>query len=113
LVQVFADKVLEELHLDDGSALGYADMVTESSNRFRSIPAAAESFDRRQSWVVPPAHQFLFDQLEQPSFAHDGIGQIQASELDLLWPVRHFSLLDDPIVERPVIFEFQGAERVR
>src|SRR6185503_4822013 len=109
-VQVFANKVFEQLHLDNRLALGYADMVAECTNGLWGIPAAAKPFDRRQSWIIPTVHQFLFDQLKQHPLAHDGIGQVQASKFDLPWSVRCFSLFDDPIVEWPVIFKFQGAE---
>ena len=105
--------MFEQLHLDGGLALGDPDMFTEGSNRFRGIAAAAQALDRWQARIVPSGHQFFADQFQQPSLTHDGIGQVQTGKFDLLGPVRRVGLFDHPVVERPVIFEFQGADRVR
>ena len=41
------------------------------------------------------------------------VGQVEARELDLPRPGRHRQVLDEPVVERPVVLELERAERVR
>ena len=50
-------------------------------------------------------------ELDQLAFAEDGVGQIQARELDLL-RAENAKLLDEPFVERAVILEFERADRM-
>ena len=54
----------------------------------------------------------LLHQLQQLALAHDRVGQVQARELDLSGLVGHRQVLDEPVVQRPVHLELQGAERV-
>ena len=55
----------------------------------------------------------LLHELEQLALAHHRVGQVQARELDLLRARRHRQVLDQPVVERPVVLELERAERVR
>ena len=55
----------------------------------------------------------LLHQLEQLALAHHRVGQVQARELDLPRAAPARAVLDQPVVERPMILELERAERVR
>ena len=112
LFQVFADKVFEELHFDDGIPLRDADCFAKCAQSFRREPAAAQSFERRQAWIVPSVDQLALDEIEQFALAHDRKGHIQPGKFDLLRPLRRLALSHDPVIQWPVVFKFQGADRM-
>jgi len=49
------------------------------------------------------------NQLEQLSFTHHRVTEIQAGKLDLLWVI-NLDFIQEPVVERTVIFKLQGAD---
>ena len=57
-----------------------------------------------------PATSFP-DQLEQAPLAQDGVAEVEAGELDLLGMV-DAQLVEEPVVERAVDLELQGADGV-
>jgi hypothetical protein len=63
--------------------------------------------------VVPPGNATFVDQLDQTPFGKHRVGQIEAGEFILAWARRYRQVIQKPIVERPVILELQGAQRVR
>ena len=54
----------------------------------------------------------VLHELEQAAFAHDGVGEVESGKFDLLRVAGHTDLVEDPIVERAVDFEFQRADGV-
>ena len=54
---------------------------------------------------------FLGDELQELAFAHDCIGKVQSSEFHLAG-VEDSQGAAEPIVQRSMVFEFQGADRV-
>ncbi len=91
-------------------ALGDADALGEVAERGGGDAAAAQSRQRRHPRIVPAADMPVADQLGQPALGQYRIGQLQAREFVLPGPRRHRQVLDEPVVERPVILEFQGAD---
>ena len=59
----------------------------------------------------PPTH-LLLHQLGELALGHHRVRQVQARELDLLRR-EHLRLADAPVVQRPVRFELQRADRMR
>ena len=112
-VQIFADAVLEQRHVDDVFFLGDADPRAEVADRFRRVAAPAQPADRRHARVVPAGDMLLLHQLQQLALAHHRVVQVEPRELDLLRPVAVEQVIDQPVVERAVIFELERAERVR
>ena len=60
----------------------------------------------------------LLHQLKEPALGGDDVGKVQAGELDLLRERRLEEpglrdALVEPVVERPVVLELEGAERMR
>ena len=53
----------------------------------------------------------LFDELLEEAFAQDGVGDVEAGELALLWVYpRQVERFQDPLVERPVHLELHSAQ---
>ncbi len=105
--------MLEECHVHDVLTLGDADAIAEGANRFRRVTAAPHADQRGHTRIVPAGDVLLLNELEQPPLAHHGVGQIEPGELDLAGTGGHRQVLDQPVVERPVILELQRAQRVR
>ena len=76
------------------------------------VAAAANAGDGRHAGIVPAAHASLLHQLQQLALAEQGVGQVEAVELDLLRR-KDAKLLDEPVVQRAMVFEFQSADGVR
>ena len=103
---------LEVRELDQVVALRDPDRVAELPDRPRGIAAAAHRRDRRHARVVPARDVALLDEALQGPLARDHVADVQAREFDLARPTRHVAVLDHPVVERAVVEELEGAERV-
>ncbi len=62
--------------------------------------------------IVPSVDAFFLHQLQQLALAQQGVGEVQAVELDLLRG-KDSKLLDVPLVERLMVGELQGTHGVR
>ena len=69
--------------------------------------------DRGHARVVPAAHVPLVDEPEQHALGEHRVGEVEPGELVLARARRHRQVLDEPVVERPVVLELQRADRVR
>ena len=72
---------------------------------------AADAAERRHARIVPAADQALLDQFEQLALAHEGIGQVQAGEF-ILMARENAEGLDEPVIQRTVHVELEGADRM-
>ncbi|PRD39768.1 UNVERIFIED_CONTAM: hypothetical protein NCL1_01509 [Trichonephila clavipes] len=111
--QVLADAELQQRHVADAFGLADADLVAESADRLRRVAATAQAGDGRHARVVPALHQLLVDQLLELALGSHGVVQVQARELDLLRMRQRRQLVQQPVVERPVILELERAQRMR
>ena len=75
-----------------------------------SIAAAAQTGDSRHSWVIPAVNLLGFYQLAQVTFAHNGVGNIQAGKFVLMWFVLKANVVNNPIVQWTMVFKFDGAQ---
>ena len=110
LVQVLAQAVLEQGHVDHALALGHADCLGKVADGLGRVAAAAQAGDGRQARVVPAAHEGLVHQLQQLALAHHGVVQVQAGELDLLRVAGDGQVVQHPVVERAMVLELQRAD---
>ncbi len=112
LVEVLAHAVLEQRIVDHRLLLGDADALAEVAHRLRRVAAAADAGDGGHARVVPAGDDLLLHQAQQLPLPHHRVRQVQAGELDLarLVDAQRF---DEPVVQRPVVLELQGADRVR
>ena len=93
-------------------ALRDADALAERPNRLRRVAAPAHAHDRRHAGIVPSTDMAFLHELEQLPLAHECVGQVEPREFDLPRARRHREVLNQPVVERAMIFEFERAQRV-
>ena len=111
LVQVFAHAELQLAQVDHVVALGYADHFGEVAHRSRRITLAAQGADGRHAGIVPAHHGALLHEFQKTALGHHRIGEVQTGEFVLVRGV-DVERLDEPVVERTVHVEFEGADRV-
>ena len=75
-------------------------------------PPAAQRGQGGHAGIVPAVDQAFVDQPPQLALRGQGVGQVEARELDLLRQVDAVDVVEEPVVERPVILELEGAQRV-
>ena len=113
LVQHLADRKFQHAHIDHAVGLGHADPLDEIADRLRRHAAAAQARERRHARIVPALHVPAAHQLGQHALGQHRVGEIEPRELVLPRPRRHRQVVEQPVVERPVILEFERADRVR
>ena len=111
-VEVFPEEVLQQGDIHGAVDLGYPDALAESPDRFGGVAPAAQTRDRRHPGVIPAPDVPLGDQGEKPAFAQHGVAQVESGKLDLLRVAACIDVLQKPVVERPVVLELQGADRM-
>ncbi|GIX61052.1 uncharacterized protein BcabD6B2_04870 [Babesia caballi] len=111
LVHDLADAILEQLDLDEVLALGDPDLAAEAADGGGGAAAAPQAGDGGHAGVVPAAHEALLDELDEQALVHDAVGQVEARVLDLAG-AENTQLLLEPVVERPVVLELDGADGV-
>ena len=66
----------------------------------------------KRQGVVPAVHDVLFHQFPQIALAHHRVGHVQPRELTLDGEGAQMQVVDDPLVQRPVVLELQAAHAV-
>ena len=97
------------------------DTPMRSAKRLKALrreAAAARADERRHPRIVPAVDVPLLDQLDQPALRQHDVGEVEAREFVLLRQrplelAAFGELLDDPVVERPVVLELERADRMR
>ena len=112
LVQHVAHRGVELGRLDEVVGLGDADAPDELPDAFRRHAAPAQAGQRRHARIVPAGDMAVFDQPDQPALRKHRVAEIEAGEFVLPGPRRRRQTLDQPVVERSVILELHGADRV-
>ena len=112
--QILAHAVLQQGQIHGAVRLGQTDAVDEIVNGGGSVAPAAHSAQRGHPGIIPAGHVALFHQHPQIALGHDGLGQVQAAELDLpgMTGQHVLSVLHHPVVQGTVILVFQRAEAV-
>ena len=104
--------VLEPGHVGDPLELGDPDSLAEVADGFGWKPPPARSGKSGHARVVPGINLPLLHQLQQLALAHDSVVEGEARKLNLSGHGRHRAILNDPVIDRPVHFELQSAERM-
>ncbi len=100
--------------VDPAVHVGHPHHVTQRPDRLRRHTSPADPGDRRHARIVPTGHVAFVDQPDQLPLAEDRVVELQPRELGLFrpwWFDAHG--IEDPVVDLPVVAEFQRAERVR
>ena len=101
------------LDLDDAVGLGHADHRREVADALGGKAAPAQAREGGHARVVPAAHVPLVDEAQEHALGQDGVREVEPRELVLVRARRHRQVLDEPVVERPVVLELERADRVR
>ncbi len=112
-LEIVPNAELEQTQLDDVVLLRDADTAAEVADRRRRHAAPAQARDRRHARIVPPGHVPLGDELVQQALAHHRVFEPEPREFDLRRMKVDVDVVEHPVVQRPVIFEFERAQRVR
>ncbi|VTR69198.1 conserved hypothetical protein [Desulfosarcina cetonica] len=111
-VEILTDAVLEKGHVHHAVAFGQADAIAEVANRLGGEAPSPQATDGGHARIVPAAHMAFRDELDQLALAQHGVVQVQAGEFDLLGMAGRRDVVQHPVIERPVVFELQGAQAV-
>ena len=111
-VQHVAHRGVELGRLDQVVRLGDADAPDELADAFRRHAAPAQAGQGRHARIVPAGDMALPDQPDQPALRQHRMAEIEPGELILIRPRRRRQVFDQPVVERPVVLELHGADRV-
>ena len=111
-IQILADGEFQHADIHHAASAVHTDHVAEVADRRRRIAAATEARQRRHPWIVPATHVLLVDQLLELALAGDGVVQVETGEFVLARFGRHRQVVQEPFVERTMVLELQGADRV-
>lgn len=110
LIQMVADRVIEHGEIDDAVGPGHADAPNEVADRLRRHTATAQACQRRHARIVPATHNAAPHQIRQVAFGKDRVPEIESGEFGLPRARRHRQVVEEPVVERTMVLELQGAE---
>ena len=102
---------LQQAEVDDVLPLGDADPVAEGADALRGEAATAQSGNGGHSGVVPPVHDAVLHQGQEFPLGHDRVVEVEAGKFNLS-AREDAELLDEPLVQGAVDFEFQRAQAV-
>ncbi len=111
-VEILANGVLEQRHVDEAVALGHPDSLAKRSNRLRCVSAPPQARERRHPRIVPTGDTPALNKLLQLALREHGVGQGQPSELDLLRARVEGHAVEKPVVKWPMVLELERADRM-
>ncbi len=111
-IQVVTDAEFEHAEIDHAVGAVGADHLAEIADGLRGVTATAKTTEGRHARVIPPIDVLLVDQLLELALAGHGIAQVEAREFVLARPGRHRQVIEEPVVQRAMTFELQGADRM-
>ena len=112
-VEHLADAELEHADIDDAVGLGDADALDEFADRRRRHAAPLQPGDGRHARIVPAGDVAVAHEFGQHPLRQQRVGEIEPREFVLMRLRRHRQLVEQPVIERPVVLEFQRADRMR
>lgn len=112
-IEMLAHAEVEKGDIGHAVDFGHADRFAEIPDGFRGEAASAETRDGGHAGIVPAIDEALFYQCQELALAHDGVGQVEAGELDLARLGGDGDVVDEPLIQRAMVLEFEGANRVR
>src|SRR3954452_5245121 len=103
--------MLQIRQLGGAIRLGHSDVCDEIANGFGSVPATSNRRDSRHSRIIPATDMPVANELPQLPLAQERVRQVQTVELILLRR-EDSKLLDEPVIQWTVIFEFERTHGV-
>ena len=104
--------MLQLADLDHAFAFSHPDPPGEIADRGGRKTAPAQARQGGQARVVPAGDATVVDQLDQAALREHGVRQTEPRELVLAGPRGHRKRLEQPVVKRPMILEFEGTDRM-
>ena len=80
--------------------------------RIGCVPTPPVTANRRHAWIIPTLDVLFRNKLQQLALAHHGIRKVQSSKFNLPG-MKNPQRSAKPIVQRPMVLELQGADRMR
>ena len=111
-VQVLPQAVLQEGVLHGGVHLGHAVSLAEVPDGGGGVAPAAQAADGGHPGVVPAGHVAALHQGPELPLAHHRVVDAKPGKLNLPGLTGQGDVLDDPVVEGPVVLKLQGAQGV-
>mmetsp|Transcript_71870 Transcript_71870/g.158711 ORF Transcript_71870/g.158711 Transcript_71870/m.158711 type:complete len:371 (-) Transcript_71870:395-1507(-) len=113
-LQVFSPTLLHEIPGGGAVAVADAHPVGHALQPLRPHAAAPDAADRQQPWVVPAADVALLHQPQELSLGGHSTLHFQPGKLLLVWSAwNDAAIIQEPVVQGPVVLKFQGANGVR
>ena len=104
--------VFEPGHVRDPLELGDSDILTEIADGLGREATPARTGKGGHARIVPAINLPLLHQLQQLALAYNGVVECKAGKLYLSGHGRHRAILNDPVIDRPVVLELKGAKRM-
>ena len=103
----------EQLDFVGGVDLCDADLCAERPQRRRRIAAPTHAAQRRHARIVPTVDESFPYQFGEFSLRHHNMSQVETGELILSRAIaRQGNSVEEPVIERTVRVEFEGANRM-
>mmetsp|Transcript_750 Transcript_750/g.1130 ORF Transcript_750/g.1130 Transcript_750/m.1130 type:complete len:395 (-) Transcript_750:113-1297(-) len=113
-LQIFSPTLLHEIPWGGAVAVADAHPVGHALQPLRPHAAASDAADRQQPRIVPAADVALLHQPQQLSLGGDGSLHFQPGKLLLVGSAwNDAAVIQEPVVQGPVVLKFQGANGVR
>ena len=112
-IEDLANREIEHADIDHAVGLGDADAFDEIADGLGRHAAPAQARDRRHAGIVPTADVSIAHQFGQHALGQHRVGQIEPREFVLMRLRRDLQIGDEPVVKRPMILEFERADRMR
>ena len=113
LVEILADAEFQHADVDHAVGLGDADALDEFADRRRRHAAPLQAGDGRHPRIVPAGDMAAAHQFGQHPLRQQRVGQVEPRDFVLTRLRRHRQPVQQPFIERPVVLEFQRADRMR
>ena len=111
-VEDVAHAMFERFDLHRAVALVHPDHGAEFADRPGRNAASAQTGESGHARVVPSRHPAARHRFREPSFRQHRVREVEAGELVLPRPRRRRKMFDQPVVQGPVVFELEGADRM-
>ena len=106
--------MFQQGHIGHTGIFGDSDIVCQGAQCGWRHTAPAQTGNCQHARIVPAVDEFLVHKLDQFTLAHHAVRQIEPREFVLMRTrFRNFERVENPIIEGPVRFELEGANRVR
>ena len=87
--------------------------LTKSRIAAGGTPRRRKPGQRRHARIVPAADMAAAHEFGEHAFRQHRVGEIEPGEFVLMRMRRHRQVVEEPVVERPMVLEFERADRVR